>query len=302
MCPLSLQGPSAKDPFSAHNVTAMSIASVAPAASISPATGVALPRRLAALIFDILILSILEAVVNGVFGVTRVTSGFTPAMTSGAFAVFTTQTVVDWPWLTLLLIAYFAIPEGLFGASPGKALAGLRVTDLGGRRATWPSALIRNLVRPLDALPFIYLLGGALVLASRNHQRLGDRLAGTIVVPRSSMTSKPLDTTSARRRSLGLAAVVAVLVAFCAWFAYFGRPPLVIEGARNTGEFIFNPPVSTYQLGSPRFAGSSVTYPIEYRIASTDQRCAGQVTLHWHWIAGWVPADAAGTCTPRIYP
>ena len=281
----------------------MSLASAPPVtSSVVPATGPALPRRLGALIVDILALSILEAVVNGVFGVTHVTSGFTPAMTSGAVAVFTTQTVVDWPWLTLLLIAYFAVLEGWFGATLGKGLAGLRVTDLEGRRVSWRSALIRNLVRPLDVLPFAYLLGGTLVLASRNHQRLGDRLAGTVVAPRLAVTSAPLDRAGVRKRSIGLAAAVVILLAFFAWFDYFGRPTLVFESARNTGEFIFRQPVSTYQLGPGRFAGGSVTYPISYRIASTDQTCKGEVTLRWSWGQGWLPCDAITNCTPRIYP
>jgi hypothetical protein len=185
----------------------------------------------------------------------------------------------------------------------GKALARLRVTDLEGGRANWRSALVRNLARPLDVLPFAYLLGGVLVLGSRNHQRLGDRLAGTVVVPRSAVTSAPIDRTTMRRRGIGLAAIVVILLAFCAWFDYFGRPPLVIESARNTGEFIFREPVSTYQLGPGRFAGDSVTYPISYRIASTDQTCRGEITLRWNWgLGGWVAGEAATSCTPRIYP
>ena len=151
-------------------------------------------------------------------------------------------------------------------------------------------------------LPFAYLLGGAIVLASRNHQRLGDRLAGTVVVPGSAVTSAPLDRAAVLKRSIGLAAGVVILLAFCAWFAYFGRPPLVIEGWRNTGDFIFRQPVSTYQLGSGRFAGGSVSYPISYRVASTDQTCKGEVTLRWSWGQGWLPGDAIINCTPRIYP
>lgn len=281
----------------------MSVASGAPAVTgLVPATAIALPRRLAALLVDIVVLSGLEAIVNGVFGVTHVTSGFTPAMTSGAVAVFTTQTVVDWPWLTLLLIAYYAVLEGLFGATVGKAVTALRVTDLDGRIVTWQAALIRNVIRPLDALPLAYLLGGILVLASRQHQRLGDRVAGTVVVPRSAVTGEPLGEATVRRRGIALAAAVTVLLAVCGWFYYFGRPPLVIEGLKNTGEFVFRQPVTSYQLGRARFDDGSVTYPITYRIESTDQTCNGQVTLRWNGIEGWVASEASSNCTPRIYP
>lgn len=279
----------------------MSVVAAAPSAPVGASTAVALPRRLAALLIDIVVLSVLEAIVNAVFGVTHVTSGFAPAMTSGAVAVFTTQTVVDWPWLTLLLIVYYAVLEGLFGATAGKAVTGLRVTNLDGRIVSWQAALIRNGIRPLDAFPLAYLLGGILVLASRQHQRLGDRVAGTLVVPRSAVTSEALGAATVRWRGIALTAAVMVLLAVCGWFYYFGRPPLVIEGLKNTGQF-FHPPVSSYRLGGGQFGNGSVTYPITYRYASTDQECEGSVTLRWNWPAGWEPAEAQTSCTPRIYP
>jgi hypothetical protein len=43
-------------------------------------------------------------------------------------------------------------------------------------------AALRNLARPVDRLPFLYLVGGASALLSGSQQRLGDMLAGTIVV------------------------------------------------------------------------------------------------------------------------
>src|SRR2546430_9361298 len=151
--------------------------------SLGAATGQALPRRLAALILDALVISLLDAIINGTFGVTRVTGGVVPSMASGGFTSFTTQTTVDWLWLTLLWVGYYAVLEGLFAATVGKRLAGVRVTDLEGRRIGWQAAILRNLGRLLDALPFLYLLGGILTLKSRQHQRLGDRFAGTLVLP-----------------------------------------------------------------------------------------------------------------------
>jgi hypothetical protein len=43
-------------------------------------------------------------------------------------------------------------------------------------------AALRNLARPVDRLPLLYLVGGVTALLSGSHQRLGDMLAGTIVV------------------------------------------------------------------------------------------------------------------------
>src|ERR1700674_1876770 len=159
--------------------------------SLAAAPARALSRRLLALIVDTLVISLLDAIVNGTFGVTRVTSGIATTMGSGGFTSFTTQTTVDWPWLALVWVPYYSVLEGLFGATVGKRFAGLRVTDLEGRRIGPQAAIVRNLARLLDVLPFGYLLGGILTLATRRHQRLGHRRAGGVVVPLGPVNSAP---------------------------------------------------------------------------------------------------------------
>src|SRR2546423_13407962 len=201
--------------------------------SLAAASGRVLPRRLLALVVDTLVISLLDAIVNGTFGVAHVTSGVATTVISGGFTSFTTQTTVDWPWLALLWVTYYAVLEGLFGATLGKRLAGLRVTDLEGRRIGWRMAIVRNLARLLDVLPFAYLLGGILTLATKRHQRLGDMLAATVVVRLAAVSYPPLPSGVRRRRMIGLAAVTAVLLVLCGTLAYFCRPPLVIEGAQK---------------------------------------------------------------------
>jgi uncharacterized RDD family membrane protein YckC len=278
----------------------------APAAvpiDLAPVTGRALPRRLLALFADTVVISILDAILNGTFGITRVTSGVATTVGSGGYTSFTTQTTVDWLWLALLWVTYYAVLEGLFGASVGKALAGLRVTDLQSRRIGWQAVIVRNLARLIDVLPFTYVLGGVLTLATRRHQRLGDLLAGTVVVPVAAVTGPALPPGARRRRVIGVTAVTLVLLAFCAAFAYFGRPPLVIEGAKNTGNGIFSGGVSSYTLGSPQWGTGTVTYPITYEMARTSQTCRGFITLNWNWSqAGWVFGSGENQCSPRIYP
>jgi uncharacterized RDD family membrane protein YckC len=270
---------------------------------LGAATGRALPRRFLALVADTVVISLLDAILNGTFGVERVTNGVATTMGSGGFTSFTTQTTVDWPWLALLWVTYYAVLEGLFGATIGKGLAGLRVTDLEGRRVGPQAAILRNLARLLDVLPFSYLLGGILTLATRRHQRLGDRLARTIVVPVAALTSPPLETRVRRRRAIRVAAANAVLLALCAGFAYFGRPPLVIEGARNTSNGIFSEGVTSYTLGSPRWGTGTVTYPITYELARTTQTCRGFITLNWNgYLPGWLFSSSETQCSPRIYP
>src|ERR1700681_340652 len=278
----------------------------APAAdpiSLAAATGRALPRRLLALIAYTLVISILDGIVNVTFGVTRVTSGIATTMGSGGFTSFTTQTTVDWPWLALVWVTYYAVLEGLFGATVGKRLAGLRVVDVEGRRIGPQAAIVRNLARLLDVLRFGYLLGVILTLATRQHQRLGDRLAGTIVVPVAQVTNSPLPPEVRRRRLISVAAATALLLVLCAGFAYFGRPPLVVEGAKNTSQGVFTDSVSSYRLGSPRWGTGTVTYPITYELARTAQTCQGFITLDWNWgFAGWVFSSGETQCSPRIYP
>src|ERR1700738_4417121 len=149
-------------------------APVADPISLASATGGGLPRRFLALIADTVVISLLDAILNGAFGVERVTNGVATTMISDCFTSFTTQTTVDWPWLALLWVTYYAVLEGLFGATIGKGLARLRVTDLEGRRIGPQAAIVRNLARLLDVLPFGYLLRGILTLVTRQHQRVGE--------------------------------------------------------------------------------------------------------------------------------
>src|SRR5256885_8809287 len=127
-------------------------APVADPVSLASATARALPRRVLALIADTIVISLLDAILNGTFGITRVTSGVATTVGSGGYTPFTTQNTVYRPWLALLWVTYYVVLEGLFGASFGKRLAGLRVTDLGGRRICWQTADLHNHVRLLCVL------------------------------------------------------------------------------------------------------------------------------------------------------
>lgn len=68
------------------------------------------------------------------------------------------------------------------GQTVGKKALGLRVIQESGVRIGFYHAALRNLARPVDRLPLFYLLGGVAALFSSSQQRLGDMLAGTLVV------------------------------------------------------------------------------------------------------------------------
>jgi len=89
-------------------------------------------------------------------------------------------------WLMLDLFVtttYFLIFETLFrGRTPGKQLTRLRVVCDGGNVLGWRQSLLRNLLRMVDSLPAGYLVGVVAMLISPRMQRLGDLVAGTIVI------------------------------------------------------------------------------------------------------------------------
>jgi len=83
-----------------------------------------------------------------------------------------------------LLWGYYVLFEGLRdGQTPGKRLLRLRVVREGGYSVTFAVSALRNLVRVLDLQPgFLYLVGLGSMLATKSNRRLGDLVAGTIVV------------------------------------------------------------------------------------------------------------------------
>lgn len=80
---------------------------------------------------------------------------------------------------------YYAAFEALWnGQTPGKRWAGIRVIKETGRPINAFEAIARNLVRLVDALPIIppYAVGIVTMLVNSKNRRLGDFVAGTLVV------------------------------------------------------------------------------------------------------------------------
>ncbi len=78
---------------------------------------------------------------------------------------------------------YFILFEWLWnGQTPGKRLLHIRVIKEGGYALRFFDTLLRNLLRVVDFLPFFYGVGLTSLLLTRDSQRVGDLLAGTIVV------------------------------------------------------------------------------------------------------------------------
>ena len=90
----------------------------------------------------------------------------------------------------VVILLSFAVPifygilfEGYWrGQTPGKRALGLRVMDARGLRLDLRQVVIRNLLRAVDGLPALYLVGGTACFFTTRAQRLGDLAADTVVV------------------------------------------------------------------------------------------------------------------------
>ncbi|MCX8157170.1 MAG: RDD family protein [Verrucomicrobiae bacterium] len=79
------------------------------------------------------------------------------------------------------------------GQTLGKKVLRLRVVDAQGLRLQFYQVFLRNVLRAVDALPLLYLLGGVVCMLSPRYQRLGDMAAGTVVIRTPQFTAPDLE-------------------------------------------------------------------------------------------------------------
>src|SRR4029077_1923437 len=92
--------------------------------------------------------------------------------------------------IALFVVGQFVLETGYFifwemvtnGRSPGKMLAGLRVVRRDGLPIDLRSSMLRNVLRIVDILPENYVVGLVSMLLSPSGERLGDHVAGTLVI------------------------------------------------------------------------------------------------------------------------
>jgi len=146
--------------------------------------GQILGRRIAAAVIDALVVVILLVVIAKTLGDEGTTKRSVWAETSGSpRAVF-----------LLLTLVYFLGTELVWAQTIGKRVMKIRVVGLDGRKLTPGAAVIRNLVRIVDWLPGLYIIGAiALFTAGNKHFRLGDLAAKTKVVADDTPPPAPPD-------------------------------------------------------------------------------------------------------------
>jgi uncharacterized RDD family membrane protein YckC len=96
-------------------------------------------------------------------------------------------------YLISLTFLYYFVQEALFAATIGKSILRLRVLGKDGDPCSTGASFKRNSLRFLDWLPFLYVIAGIAVLMSRNRQRIGDRIAATVVAntPKKDINPPP---------------------------------------------------------------------------------------------------------------
>lgn len=146
-------------------------------------------KRFFALVIDTIILGILFWVFVKVFSGTYVggcSSGFSigSKITINNNVTFYGLCGLPAQLYFLVLFAYQVVLEWKFGGTPGKLAIGMRVIKSTGEALDFKASLIRNILRIVDFLPFFYLVGAISIWNSTTKQRIGDRVAKTVVVSR----------------------------------------------------------------------------------------------------------------------
>ncbi|WP_226670246.1 RDD family protein [Metabacillus litoralis] len=139
-----------------------------------------LGSRTAALLIDHLILTIINVLV--------LISLFL-LMYDMPFELFLMYEFYSYP-IAITIIVLFVLNWGYFfaleffygGKTIGKKIIGIRVIQDNGHSITLLSSFIRNLLRIIDTLPANYLLGMIMIFFHSKHKRVGDLVAGTIVI------------------------------------------------------------------------------------------------------------------------
>jgi uncharacterized RDD family membrane protein YckC len=139
----------------------------------------------------------LDSLIQGAATVLLVVAGLLIASGSGISHGASKPGGQTWTMALLVLlfflvqVGYFAFFEALWnGQTPGKRYMHLRVIKDSGRPVTTFDALGRNLLRLVDSLPGIYAVAIVSALLSAKNKRLGDYVAGTVVVHEKPLSAE----------------------------------------------------------------------------------------------------------------
>lgn len=156
----------AQNPYDSPTAEAIDSTKASPAASRrsakrSPTDNTVLPRHIAAILDNVVALTLGVLAAKSIEG----PSGLQVALLSAVY------------------LGYYLLFEGFTSRTPGKLLTGLVVIQVDGQRCTWRQSLIRTAFRIVEVNPFFMIPAALSIVLSRKHQRFGDKVARTLVIP-----------------------------------------------------------------------------------------------------------------------
>ena len=90
--------------------------------------------------------------------------------------------VVILPTVAIYFLYHPILEIAMQGRTPGKRIAGIRIVTQAGDLPGVGAILIRNVLRIVDSLPFVYAVGLLATMFTKQSVRIGDMAAGTLLV------------------------------------------------------------------------------------------------------------------------
>lgn len=97
------------------------------------------------------------------------------------------------PPLLIYFLYHPVLEIAMHGRTPGKRMAGIRIVAKDGSSASSGAILLRNIFRLIDSLPTFYVLGILVCLFNKQHLRIGDIAAGTVLIYEEKASKKRLN-------------------------------------------------------------------------------------------------------------
>jgi uncharacterized RDD family membrane protein YckC len=142
----------------------------------TPYQGVAI--RFVAILIDYIIIGVISVILALPFvgaAILTVNAGNLSALSGASIAAAALVGIVVW-------FLYFTMLEGHYGQTIGKMALNIKVVrEADGAPIDYGEAAVRTILRIIDGL-FDYLIGAIFIWTSDEKQRLGDRVAHTVVV------------------------------------------------------------------------------------------------------------------------
>jgi uncharacterized RDD family membrane protein YckC len=117
------------------------------------------------------------------------------------------------PAAATYFLYHFVLEIAMHGRTPGKRMAGIHIVTREGGAPGVGALLTRNVFRLVDSLPLLYGVGLVATLATRDHVRVGDMAAGTLLVYERPDVALPEPATTAASSERALNSSDAEIVA-----------------------------------------------------------------------------------------